>query len=82
LANVHNPVVLYSGFMALSVVPAIAILAWVAYERITLNVWHSGYALVGLMLLVLSLQALSVSTISLMIKRSEQRMYRTLRSQA
>ena len=81
LANVHNPVVLYSGFIALSTIPAFAILAWIAYERVAFDVWHSSYALVGLMLLVLSLQSLSVTTISLMIRRSEQRIYRTLRSQ-
>ena len=81
LANAHNPVVLYSGFLALSAIPAIAILAWVAYERILFNIWHSGYALVGLMMLVLSLQSLSVTTMSLMIKRSEQRIYRAMKTQ-
>jgi dolichol-phosphate mannosyltransferase len=76
LANTHNPVVLYSGVMALASVAAIAILTWVAYERFTKNIWHSGYALFGVMLLVLATQALSVAAISLLIKRSEQRLMR------
>jgi len=34
LANLHNPVLLYSMFVALTGIPAFAILAWVAYERL------------------------------------------------
>jgi dolichol-phosphate mannosyltransferase len=80
LANLHNPVVLYAGFVAMSIIPALAVLGWVAYERIYLGFWHSGYAIVGLLLLILSLQSLAVATISLLIKRSEQRIYRTLKT--
>ena len=79
LANVNNPVVLYSGFMALSIIPALAILAWVAYDALMLGRWHAGYALFGMMLLVLALQALAVAMISLMIKRSEQRISRIMK---
>ncbi len=82
LANVHNPVVLYTSFVALSAIPAFAILAWVAYERLSFNVWHSGYALFGAILLLLSFQSLAVATISLMIKRSEQRIYKTMNEQS
>ena len=78
LANVHNPLVLYSGFVALSAIPAFAILGWVTYEKIVFNIWHSAYALFGIVLLMLAFQSLTVSTISLMIKRTEQRIYRTL----
>jgi glycosyltransferase involved in cell wall biosynthesis len=79
LANLQNPVLLYSGFMALSVVPAVLVLTWVAYETLVRSTWHGGYALFAVMLLVLAAQALSVATISLLIKRSEQRMTRRLR---
>jgi len=79
LANFHNPVLLYAGFVALCAIPAIAILGWVAYLHMESGIWHSGYALVGLMLLILSLQSLAVGTLSLLIKRLEQRIYRTLR---
>jgi len=78
LANVHNPVFLYSGFVALAMLPALGILAYVIYEHIFFNVWHSGYAIVGLLLATLSLQSLAVSTLSVMIKRSEQRTYRSM----
>lgn len=80
LANLHNPVVLYAAFIALSFIPALTILGWVAFERIYSGLWHSGYAIVGLLLLILSLQSLAVATISLLIKRSEQRIYRTLKT--
>jgi dolichol-phosphate mannosyltransferase len=78
LANAHNPVVLYSSFIALSGVPALIILSWVAYERLFKNLWHTGYALFGVMLLLLSLQSLAVGTISILVKRSEQRIMRFL----
>ena len=79
LANINNPVLLYSGFIALAAIPALALLAWVAYRRFVFNIWHSGYALFGIMLLVLASQALAVSTMSLLVKRSEQRLYRRIR---
>ncbi len=79
LANIHNPVVLYSGFIAISALPALAIFAWVAYERFFRDRWHAGYALFGTLLMLMALQALAVGTLSLVIRRSEQRIYRALR---
>ncbi len=80
LANLHNPVVLYSGLVGLSVVPAFAILSWVLWERLYNNAWHSGYALFGAMLLIIAFQSFTVATISLLIKRNEQRLLRTFRA--
>ncbi len=79
LANLHNPVVLYSGLVALSAVPAFAILSWVLWERLYNKIWHSGYALFGTMLLIIAFQSFAVGTISLLIKRNEQRILRTFR---
>ena len=78
LANAYNPVLLYSGLLTLSAIPAISLLGWVVYERLVYNIWHSGYALFGVMLLLVAAQAFSVATMSLLIKRSEHRIYQTL----
>ena len=74
LANIYNPVLLYSGIIALALIPSIIVFAWVVYERILLKVWHSGYALFALMLFLLATQAASVATISIMIQREERRL--------
>ena len=82
LANAYNPVLLYSGLLTLAAVPAASILGWVVYERLVYNIWHSGFALFGVMLLLVAAQAFSVATMSLLIKRSEQRIYQTLENVA
>jgi dolichol-phosphate mannosyltransferase len=81
LANVHNPVLLYSGLVAFSAIPALSILGWVLWERIYRNIFHSGYALFGAMLLIIAFQSIAVATISLLIKRSEHRILRASRHQ-
>ncbi len=73
LARRYNPALLFSGLVALAAVPALFILGWVALEVILYGVWHSGYALTGLMLLVFASQGLTVATISLMLRRMEKR---------
>jgi len=79
LARSYNPALLFSGLVALAVIPASLILGWVAFEVLFHGVWHSGYALTGLMLLVLASQGLSVATISLLLRRMEKRMNRKSR---
>lgn len=76
LARAYNPVFLFSGLVSLAIIPASIILGWVAYEVLSTGLWHSGYALTGLMLLVLASQGLTVSTISLLMKRMEKRIMR------
>jgi dolichol-phosphate mannosyltransferase len=73
LARTYNPALLFSGLVALAVIPASFILGWVAFEVILYGVWHSGYALTGLMLLILASQGLTVGTISLLLRRTEKR---------
>ena len=76
LARIYNPALLFSGLVALAVIPASFILGWVVFEVVLYGVWHSGYALTGLMLLVLASQALTAATISLMLRRMEKRIVR------
>jgi dolichol-phosphate mannosyltransferase len=74
LANIHNPVLLYSGVASLALIPSAAIIIWVLYRLIVYHVWHSGYALFGAMLFLVATQAFAVATLSIIIKRSYQRL--------
>jgi len=73
LARIYNPALLFSAVASLSMIPACVILGWVALEVLFWGVWHSGYALTGMMLLSLASQALTVATISILLKRMEKR---------
>ncbi len=76
LARIYNPALLFSGLMALAAVPASFILGWIALEVALYGIWHNGYALIGLMLLVLAAQGLTVATISILLRRLEKRLTR------
>ena len=79
LSNAHNPVTLYSALVALFMFPAVGLFGWVLYERAYFHIWHAGFAIFALILMLLSFQSIAVATISLLIKRSEQRIYGTIR---
>jgi len=76
LARTYNPALFFAGLIALAVIPASFILGWVAFEVLMYGVWHSGYALTGLMLLVLASQGLTVATIAVLLRRMEKRIVR------
>jgi dolichol-phosphate mannosyltransferase len=78
MAYYYNPVILYGGLVSLTAIPALGILAWTLYQRLAFNVWHSGYALLGVMLLLVATQGAAVSLGSLLTKRSENRILREL----
>ncbi|MCP8321160.1 MAG: hypothetical protein H3Z52_09515 [archaeon] len=80
LARKHNPILLFSSIAALSGIPAIAIMLWVLYENLVNRIWHSGFALFGVMLLLLASQGLTVATISILIKRIERRLMSEIKS--
>jgi len=80
LARKHNPVLLFSSIASLTSIPAIIILLWVLYENIVNHIWHSGYALFGVMLLLLASQGLTVATISILIKRIERHLMSEIKS--
>ena len=79
MAYYYNPLLLFGGLISLSAIPAVGILTWTLYEKLALNVWHSGYALLGVMLLLVATQGAAVSLGSLLSKRSENRIMRELR---
>lgn len=78
LARRYNPALLFSAIVALAAVPAVIILGWVALEVLLYRIWHSGYALTGLMLLVFAAQGLTVGTISIMLRRTEKRIVKRI----
>jgi glycerol-3-phosphate acyltransferase PlsY len=80
LARIYNPVFIFSATAASAAVPAIAILSWVFWRWAQFRIFQSGWALAGGMLLLLASQAIIVGTISLLLKHSELRIERLVRS--
>ena len=80
LARRYNPILLYSGLTGLSVVPAALVLGWVGLEVVTKKVWHSGWALMGIMLLLIAAQAFTLASVSILMKHSERRLMEEMRS--
>jgi dolichol-phosphate mannosyltransferase len=81
LARKYNPVLLFSAIAGLSIFPASVILSWVGLELLLFGAFHSWWAMAGLMLLLLASQALAVSTISILLKRTERRIMRVLKEE-
>ena len=79
MAYYNNPVLLLGFFASLFAIPAAAIIAWTIYQELVFRVWHYALALFAVMLLLLSTQAAAVSLMSLMSKRSEQRVLLEIR---
>ncbi len=78
LARTFNSVIFYSFISALLIVPAAILLFWVSLETFK-GEWHNGFALIGVMLVLLSTQAFTISTIASQQRRVEQRLMRFLR---
>jgi dolichol-phosphate hexosyltransferase len=75
LARKYNPVLLFSAFSVLTIIPAVVILSWVALSFFVFGVWHSGWALMGVMLLLFASQAMAIATTVLLLKRIEKRLF-------
>jgi len=52
LARQYDPILLYSGLESLSIVPALILLGWVLSTQLTTGAWHLGWALLGIVLLL------------------------------
>lgn len=73
-ARKYNPVFFYSALTSLSLIPALGILGWVLFRQLTVGVYHNGWALIGVLLLLFSAQSISLAAISSLMKRIEQRL--------
>jgi dolichol-phosphate mannosyltransferase len=80
LARRYNPILLYSSITGLSVIPAAVVLSYVALEVLIKRAWHSGWALVGIMLLLIAAQAFTLASVSILTKHSERRLMEEMRS--
>jgi len=80
MAYYFNPLLLYGALLSLCAFPAVAILGWVLFQKVLLDIWHAGYALLGAMLLLVATQGAALSLSSLLAKRSEQRIMLELRN--
>lgn len=75
VALLYNPVIFLSSLASLLIIPGIVILFWQLYIRYIYGAesWSLGWAWLGLILLVIGLQAFTIATISLLLKRLERR---------
>jgi len=73
-----NPVSIFSGIAALSMIPALMLLGWSFFQWI-LGTWFEGVAFLGLVLLLFSIQAVSLGVVSAQHKRIEHRLLRQSR---
>lgn len=82
LARIYNPIFVFSLAAASAAIPGVAILSWVLWGWFSSGyaAFHSGWALAGGMLLLLASQAFAIGTVSLIMKRSEMRIERLMRS--
>jgi dolichol-phosphate mannosyltransferase len=80
LARRYNPILLYSVLTGFSIIPAAVVLGWVVLEQLTAGVWHSGWALIGIVLLLVAAQAFTLASVSILTKHSERRLMHEIRS--
>jgi dolichol-phosphate mannosyltransferase len=80
LARRYNPILLYSALTGLSIIPAGLILGWVVLEQLTSRVFHSGWAMAGMIYLFVAVQAFTLASVSILTKHSEERLMREIRA--
>lgn len=80
LARIYNPVFLFSATAAIAAVPGVAIVSWIFWRWTQSGFFQTGWALLGGGLLLLASQAVIMGTISLLLKHSEIRIERLVRS--
>jgi len=80
LARRYNPIFLYSALTGLSIIPAAVVLGWVTLDQLTTGVFHSGWALAGIMLLLVAAQAFTLASVSILTRHSERRLMHEIRS--
>lgn len=81
LAWKHNPIFFFSAVASLTIIPGIGILGWVLYQQYLTGSWHSGWALIGVLLTLFATQTIAVAAISALMKRTEQRITQRLSKQ-
>ena len=81
LARSYNPVFLFSLLAALATVPGVLAVGWALYSRLFLGSWEFNWLLFGSILFLFGGLGWSVATVSLLLKRMERRIMRSLRKE-
>jgi dolichol-phosphate mannosyltransferase len=74
LARLYNPIMLFSAIAMLALIPAFGMLIYALGLYLLLNLYHSGYFIAGIALLVLGAQGFTVATIAAMLRRIERKL--------
>ena len=77
--RIYNPVFIFSIIAALMLIPGLGILFWVGGMWLLRGLFYSGWALMAAILLLGAGEALTVGSLSLLIKRSEARITKRLK---
>ena len=80
LARRRNPILLYSSLAALLVIPGSIILGWVFLERLMAGVWHQTWGLLGAVVLLMGAQAITLASVSMLTRHSEDRLRHEIKS--
>lgn len=81
LAKVHNPGAFYSLMVSMLLIPASIILFSSFMEMVYTGRFSSNWFLVGIALLLVAIQGMSIGVLSLVVKRSQMRLIRMMRKQ-
>ena len=78
LARIYNPILLYSSLAALTVFPAVAILIFSSVQGF-LGYWSEGITLYGILLMLFSIQFMTLGIITAQQRRMEQKIINKIR---
>ncbi len=81
LAKVHNPGAFYSLLVSFLLIPAGIIFLNSFMEMVYTGRFSSNWFLVGVALLLVAIQGMSIGVLSLVVKRSQMRLVRMMRKQ-
>jgi len=81
MARSYNPIFLFSLLAALATVPAFLAVGWALYSWLFLGRWEFNWLLFGSILFLFGGLGWSVATVSILLKRMERRIIRSLRKE-
>ena len=79
LARKYNMIIFYTSLISLMIFPSTLMLLWVALEWFY-GTWHSGIALLGVMLMILTTQAITLNAFVSQLKRMENRLVQKIKT--
>jgi len=74
LARKHNPILLFSSIGSSLIVPSALVLGWTALETFMNGAIRYGWLFVGVVLLIVSMQCFTTSTVLILLRRMEKRL--------